>query len=148
MLIQLGVVQNEPNELIKQMYSANSLQGTLKGESPLMDPIIIIEHDNPAGYNYCHIAQFNRYYFVTEIVSVRNRIWELHLHVDVLMSFANYIRASYAIVSESSNADISNYISNDVWVATVKDKTDVLPFPQGFLEHGQYILITAGGIAT
>ena len=52
-----------------------------------------------------------------------------------------------AIIDETTVTEISRYLKNDVWVATVKDRTEVINFPtSGFLNQGEYILITAGGL--
>ena len=120
----------------------------MREDTPISDPVFRIEYTNPTSFNYCYIPEFNRYYFIREIVSLRTSIWELHLHVDVLMSFRNSIRASMVVLEESSVEGINNYLSNDVWVTTVKDKTDILEFPSGLLNNGEYILITAGGIVS
>lgn len=37
--------------------------------------------------NYARISAFNRYYFITDIISVRRNIWQLELQVDVLMTY-------------------------------------------------------------
>lgn len=37
--------------------------------------------------NYAKMADFNRYYFITDIISVRRNIWRIELQVDVLMSY-------------------------------------------------------------
>lgn len=146
MVIQLLVNSSEANCLNKNLYSSVSLTGHMREDTPVSDPIFRIEYGNPSTHNYCYISEFHRYYFIREIVSLRTSLWELHLHVDVLMSFRNYIRASMAILEESTSSGINNYLNNDVWVTTVKDKTDILSFPNGFLNSGEYILITAGGL--
>ena len=75
------------------------LTGTLREESSIVNPVIMIElptetdlSDNPTylegtKFNYAYIPEFQRYYFVTEVVSVKMHLWRIHLHVDVLMSF-------------------------------------------------------------
>lgn len=41
--------------------------------------------------NYMYIPTFNRYYFIDDIISVRNNLWRIVAHVDVLMSFKKEI---------------------------------------------------------
>lgn len=41
--------------------------------------------------NYCYISDFNRYYYIKDIVSINNNLWEIYMNVDVLMSFKEYI---------------------------------------------------------
>lgn len=139
---------SEANHLIKKMYSSLTLSGSLREDTSVMNPVFRVEASNLSNYNYCYIPSFSRYYFIVDTHVLRTNLWEVSLHVDVLMSFANSIRTSMAIIEESSSAGASNYLPNNVWVPTVKDKTDIINFPNGLLEQGEYILITAGGIAT
>lgn len=68
-------------------------QGNLKTACDVVNPVITITDTdaNILRVNYVNIREFNRFYFVTNIVSVRNGVWELSLHCDVLMSFSEHI---------------------------------------------------------
>lgn len=146
MQITLYKTGSERNALNKVLTNPVEFNGTLRNETSISDPIITLEYSsNITGYNYCYISEFERYYFINDIRSVRNNLWALHMHVDVLMSFKSSILASTVILAESTDTGKSNYLVNDVWVSTVKDKTDIINFSSGLLESGEYILITAGG---
>ena len=64
------------------------------------------------------------------------------------MSFADEILNLDVIVSYISNGEYppSVYFSGEQWQTTVKTKTDVINFPSGLLDNGEYILITSGGV--
>ena len=51
--------------------------------------------------NYVYIPDFNRYYFINDITSVRQNLWRLTLHVDVLMSYKKEISNTNAFVSRN-----------------------------------------------
>lgn len=51
--------------------------------------------------NYVFIEEFNRYYFITDIISVRNNMWRLNMHVDVLMSYKEEIKQQDAFVTRN-----------------------------------------------
>lgn len=51
--------------------------------------------------NYVYIPDFNRYYFINDITSVRQNLWRLSLHVDVLMSYQKEIKNTNAFVSRN-----------------------------------------------
>ena len=51
--------------------------------------------------NYVYIPDFNRYYFINDITSVRQNLWRLSLHVDVLMSYKKEINNIKAFVSRN-----------------------------------------------
>lgn len=147
--IILYVNSSERNAIYKTLTEPNTLTGSLRGESSIINPSFLIETTNPSMYNYCYISEFGRYYFITDITSVRTDLWRIDCAVDVLMSFQDEILALDVTVSDASIGDQRpTYMQGDVWQTTVKTKTDVIKFPSGLLDDGEYILITSGGIAS
>ena len=146
MNITLYQTTAEQNRLNKTLNNALSLSGTLREETSVTSPSIVIEHSNPVGYNYAYIPAFGRYYYINDITSVRNGIWRLSLSVDVLMTYRSDILQADVILNAGTSPDRERYLDGDQWQATVKKFTDVLSFPQGLLDSGEYILITAGGV--
>ena len=145
MTIELYISRNEKNVLNKNLPDPYLIEGNLKSETSITDPIIIVQEENPALYNYAKISAFNRYYFITDIRSIRSNMWELKMHVDVLMSYKDQIKTCSAIIDTSERVGKNEYMSNDAFKITVKNKTDIINFSSGFLDNGEYILITAGG---
>ena len=123
------------------------LNGTLRSETSIKTPIVTIAgNETIPFYNYAFIEEFNRYYYITDIRSIRNGVWEISFLCDVLMSFKSDILNAYAVIENTQETDISKYISSDIWTNTVKDKTDIVNFSgSSLLSSGEYILITAGG---
>ena len=146
--IVLYVCSSERQAINKTLSSGTTLTGSLRGESSVISPSFLIEHSNPSGFNYCYISDFGRYYFITNITSVRTGIWRIDCAVDVLMSFKNQILNLDVIVSNVSLPDAECYYSGEQWQTLVKTKTDVITFPSGLLDDGEYILITSGGVAS
>lgn len=144
--MQITMYKNfsDNNVISKTLGQPITLTGNLRNESNVINPNIRIEVENPALYNYAYIPEFGRYYYITDMRSIRTNLWELAMHVDVLMSFADAIRALPVIVSSAEN-DSERYISGGQWVANVKNKTDIISFSNGLLQNGEFILITAGG---
>lgn len=54
-------------------------------------PIVIKYRKKVLSANYLWIPQFDRYYFIDDIISVTNTLWRIDCSVDVLMSFKKYI---------------------------------------------------------
>lgn len=149
--IVLYLNASEPNVVAKAIATVATLTGSLREASSVTNPIIRIEMGNPVEANYAYISDFNRYYYIDDIVSLRTNLWELHLKVDVLMSFASSIKNSLAVIEETSlegDGRVNSYVSNDSFARLVKDKTDIIQFPDGFNEQPYFILITAGGIVS
>ena len=148
--IILHVNSSERQAINKSLDSGTTLTGSLRNESSVINPSFIIEHENPSGFNYCYIADFGRYYFITNITSIRAGIWKIDCSVDVLMSFKTDILNLDVIVSDLSvgESPTETYMQGEQWSTTVKNKTDIINFPSGLLDDGEYILITSGGIAS
>lgn len=147
MNIKLYQSKSERNCINKTIQNEWSLFGALRGEASIKAPVIrIAGNEAIVTYNYAFIVEFNRYYFITDIKAVRTGIWEISFLCDVLMSFKTDILNSYAIIDHTTEHDISNYLSSDIWTTLVKDKTDIINFSgSSLLDNGEYILITAGG---
>lgn len=148
--ITLYTNSSERQAITKTLSTGYQLTGSLRNESSVINPSILIEIENPSGYNYAYISEFNRYYFITDMISVRTNLWRVNMSVDVLMSFASDILDLDVIVSDISGGEnpVSTYIEGEQWKSTVKTKTDVINFPNGLLSSGEYILITSGGVVS
>lgn len=51
--------------------------------------------------NYAKIDEFNRYYFISDIVSVRTNLWRLSLNCDVLMSYKEPLLKLNALIARN-----------------------------------------------
>lgn len=145
MNIQLCSNTSEKNKINKTITTGITLSGSLRNESNVVNPSIIINIDNPTVYNYAYIPDFNRYYFITNYISLRTGIWQINLKSDVLMSFKDSILSSEVLINKTETTGKNNYLTGSNWVNNCKTKTDILAFPHGLLDDGKYILITAGG---
>ena len=80
-----------------------SLPCNLYGDCSIQTPQIrVASLQNPTVYNYCYIADFGRYYFVTDW-TWRDGIWFADLSVDVLASWRDQIMASTQYVLRSAS---------------------------------------------
>lgn len=112
----------EPNRVDKSSFITEKrrISITLKDSSSITNMSIRLKLNNNPDFNYAHIPLFNRYYFVTDIRSIRNNIWEISLTVDVLMSYKD------AIYEQIGFIDRNEYDYND----DIIDKKRVIS--QGF----------------
>lgn len=132
------------NRINKNITLVETLTGSVRGETNVVTPVIDIYTDHVPSANYAKIQAFGRYYYIRDVREIRASIWQLQLKSDPLMSFN--ISGVSGILQESENVG-SPYLNHSHFVRTVKSKTDILPFPSGLLDSGEYILITAGGVA-
>ena len=144
--ISLFKTASENNRVVKVLTDEKQLSGELRNQTSVLNPTIRIESsDNISGYNYCYISEFGRYYYITDIVSVRTNCWVISLRCDVLMSYKDEIQSMNVILNNTQETGLSNYLASPNWVNLVKTKTDIKVFPSGLSEQGEFILITAGG---
>lgn len=144
MNITLMINSSEKNKIGKLLTTVDTLEGSIKEISSIINPIILIEYNNPTAFNYVYIDIFRRYYFVKDIVVVRNNLLRISLTVDVLQSFMSDILAQNVVIDKSSN-DYDLYLLDENLLTLVKTKTDIINFSSGLLSDGEFVLITAGG---
>lgn len=144
MQITLYINTSEKNKINKSLTAVSTLTGSVKDNTSITHPKILIEYDNPVSFNYCYIDAFNRYYFVDDVIIVRNNLLQISLSVDVLESFKTAILSQNVIIDKNtSNYEL--YLPDENLITLVKTKTDIVNFPNGLLDSGEFILITAGG---
>lgn len=136
---------SENNNMNKLLNQGVDFVGTLKEESSIINPIILIE--SPINviclYNYVHISEFSRYYFITDMVSVTHNLTRITLHVDVLMSFKNYIKTNMA-TTRRQEKDWNLYL-NDGSFRTYQYKTvGTYKFSNGFPKDNDLVMAIAG----
>ena len=99
----------EKNRLDKTSYLTNATNITgvvIKFPSSIIDPILTLNGAAVANlwqFNYIRLDEFDRYYFIDDIISIANNLWEVHCHVDVLMSWKDEIKTNNALILRSSN---------------------------------------------
>ena len=74
--------------------------------------------------NYAYIKEFNRYYFVTDIINLNRNLWRINLRCDVLMSFYGYIKNLNAFVARNQNEFNKDIIDNEC-VLTDKEEVEI-----------------------
>ena len=82
---------------------------TAQGEDvviPSSDPTI--NNINIFACNYAYIEEFHRYYYITNITSIHNNVWQLTMRVDVLMSYKSDIYNLKALVVRNEYASDPN----------------------------------------
>lgn len=137
--------KSEMNKIGKNILNFITLNGTLRDNTNVINPIILIEVNSISDVNYCYIPEFKRYYFINDINVVRNNLFEIMLSVDVLESYKNNILKLPVILANTQNVGSTNYLPSNVFVRNVKAKTDIINFSGGLNDSGEFILITAGG---
>lgn len=137
--------QSELNKVGKNLVTLVSSSVILKDETSIIDPVLILTGQMPMICNYLYLQETQRYYFVNNITSVRNNVWELSCHVDVLESFQNGIKNQTAIISRQEK--LWNLYLNDGQFKQYQNPIVFQKaFPNGFDDYPScYVLAVAGG---
>ena len=90
----------------------------LKDDTSITEPSILIVKESAQvytdllSYNYAYIADFGRYYFVRNVISVSNVLVEFVLEVDAMASFKTQIGNSSEYVLRSASSYDGDIIDN------------------------------------
>jgi len=136
---------SEKNKLDKDLTSVTSMTGELKENCSIIDPVIKIVGNvgTFAAVNYMYIAEFGRYYFINNVISINNDICEVHEHVDVLSTYKDQIRAQNAIVSRQERK-WNLYLNDGVFKTYQNPYIITKAFSSGFTSQ-HFVLTVAGG---
>lgn len=140
--ITLQTNNSEKNVLDKILTDLSTVTGTLRDETSIMNPVIRIEGSIPIHCNYMTIPEFARSYFITDIKSIRNNLYEVYGHVDVLTTYKNEIRNCEGIIARQQN-NWNLYIDDGVFKTYQNRIIGVYEFDSGF-NVMQFVLAVAG----
>lgn len=122
----------------------SDMTGTLRDDCSIVDPVIKVEGivgSNLTSCNYAYIEEFGRYYYITNIVC-SGKLFEVHMHVDVLMTYKNGIRSNSAVISRQEN-NYNLYLQDGVFKTYSQPHIQVAQFPNGFTDFN-FIFCVAG----
>ena len=157
MTIELYQNKSDAIYLNKSINYYATITGTLRDACNLLNPIILFEYSegdkiwfdivdgdndeleddlgvfneyNILDANYCYIREFNRYYYITNITIISNKVYSLSMSVDILMSYKDKILDLDAYVSRNEFT-YDSYVKDEL-VSYYYDKTIVeLQLPMG-----------------
>lgn len=114
----------------------------LKENTSLDHPTFVLEHSGAFTYNYC--IWDNTYYFVDDVVSRRNNIWEVSCIMDVLATYKSYITGSTQFVCYSSHKTSDWLVDTRVPILAKGNAHKTTIVNPAFSRSGNYILSVNG----
>lgn len=97
-------ISEDPVVFPKTLPEGTTVTGTIRDDAvDVMDPVILLTGAPSVACNYAYIPDFGRYYFVDPSETIRTGLIALHMHVDVLQSFADQIIAAPIIVNRAAS---------------------------------------------
>ena len=142
--IQLLVNSSPKNQLDKSLSSVLTVDGTLKDDTSIIDPVIKIQCDlsSVKNCNYMYISEFGRYYFITDMRSISANVVEFSGHVDVLTTYRTQIRSNTGIIKRQENT-WNLYLNDGTFAVYQNPMVLTKAFPSGFTTQ-EFVLAIAG----
>lgn len=143
MKLNLYTNSSDNSVVNKSLSNVKTYEINLKDACSVTTPTVLIAtDDNLSSFNYARIETFSRYYYINDIKSVRNGLWELSLKCDVLMSFKNQFLNLDAVIERQEN-EWNLYLNDGAFKILQKDRLQTKAFPKGFTS-GNFLLTVAG----
>ena len=149
MNITLYKTKSANNVINKKLLSEKNLGNSciLADNTSVTSPTVIIggitSLDRISDYNYAHIPQCNRYYYINDIIALSGGRVKLMLTVDVLKSYASDILASTQLVTRQKNKG-KMYLADADWTVDGRTYLRSQYFNENHFEtqNDSFVLIT------
>lgn len=147
MNIVLCHTNSENNVIGKSINTVSNKTAVIKGTISKENPILLLSYNIiQNNINYIYIPEYNRYYFIIDIIDLTGGRYEIHCKVDVLESFKDSILKLYCIIDKQANLGlVDKYINDGSYIATCREFVKIHEYPTGFNDNGVFVLICAGG---
>lgn len=116
----------------------------VKRDCSIINPVFLVSGgvDDFADVNYCYVAAFLRYYYVTVIQTAGNGMTQITCRCDVLMSFSAAFLERDAIVARNQNE--FNLMLDDSEFRLYSDPIIITKNFTGGFSNPCYVLTVAG----
>ena len=141
MKMYLYNINDAENVINKNLVNGLEIDINLKASVDLVNPEIILNGDF-RGYNYAHLPDLNRFYFIDRIEQLNLKLVKLSLSCDVLETYkADILNSNARFKRNIKNGDYQN-ISIDYSNQTISTNynSDGLP-----MDGNTMIISTIGG---
>ena len=105
--------KSDNNVVNKQIVRIKNMSNVIiKENSSIINPVFIIKNvvnQKIIKSNYLFSNDFNRYYYINNIVAINGGMFELHCSVDVLYTYKNEIKRLTTLIDRQENV-FNNYI--------------------------------------
>lgn len=141
--IKLYKNSSDTNVVSKYLEQIGSdISGVFKESTSVLRPIVKISGSLPTNCNYFYIAEFARYYYIDDIRTITNDIYEISGHVDVLQTYGQQIRACSGIIARQEN-DWNLYLDDGSFKTYNNPWFKIETFDSGF-DSLHFVLAVAG----
>lgn len=117
----------------------------LKDDVSILKPVFKVRDVRSIiTYNYLYCPDLQRYYFIDDIVSIHNDLWEISCHVDVLETYKNGILGQTAVIKRQQNK-YNLYLNDPDFMTYNYEQIQTKYFSgTGFSKNLSYIFVVNG----
>ena len=117
----------------------------LKDDVSILKPVFKVKDVRSIiTYNYLYCPDLQRYYFIDDIISVHNDLWEISCHVDVLETYKNGILGQTAVIKRQQNK-YNLYLNDPDFMTYNNDTIQTKKFSDSaFTKTLSYVLVVNG----
>jgi hypothetical protein len=135
--------ESSVNTINKDINFIADIDVKFKDEVNIYNPTIVLKYDDLIDFNYIYIDKFKRYYFIEDIKVFPNKIYNISLKCDVLMSFKDDILNSYGNIARQTNY---NDYYNFNYSSEVRKESNIYNSNVVFEDVKTTVLCTIGGV--
>lgn len=135
--------KSENNKIGKDISLLNTLEGTIREQTSIINPTIEMNANDVPLCNYAYIPSFGRYYFITNIESVRKNLWAITMKCDVLETYKQQIWNNEGVVGRQENL-YNLYLRDDMLKFSSETFTLYKKFPNSHFDSDNFLLLTCG----
>ena len=99
MIAKMYMTTDNTNRINKELTFIEDVEIKFKDDVNLITPVILLKFDDLINFNYVYLDKFKRYYFIEDVEIYPNKIYNIRLVCDVLMSFKDDILNSYGNIT-------------------------------------------------
>ena len=132
------------NSTLQPTGTGTQIDVNLKSGTSLLSPTFLLNISGRPTYNY--VSFEGRYYFITDIISVRNDLWEIQCTVDALASWKTDIGSTAAVIlyaTGGSNDIIDQRIGIKSGISVNSDSQLLTGDFSGFTDNTEGIAIVS-----
>lgn len=139
--ITLWALSKRLNSMMRPGGAGVALSGTIKEPCSMLTPEITVNFD-PTAYNYFRVAQWGRFYWITDITHDRG-LFIIRGRIDPLASWYDDIANSFQYVLRSSSSSNGEVIDT-FYPAKANGSTRNSLSSMGYTNAGTYVIGVAG----
>ena len=113
-MVSIVFYNNTSKDLVvnKSLTAVLSTTGDFRATVDALRPTVMVQGTVPANANYAYIADFGRYYYISDREYVTKDLCNLSLYTDVRKSFASQLANAKGVVARN-NATYNMYLPDN-----------------------------------